>query len=186
MILINCGLGNTAHLFLLRLSWRFLNNFPRMWCVWCQNVNGIKNIVMWDTFSNIIFFCFIYGRLFNENFDTWSFSPHIPRILRASSLSSATMEETNKNQVIWSRVLTKKLLKGTVQNKNREGIYIFVQKPLFKIFEAKWNVVLKILDGMKYQRDSFHQLVVHVSCARGRTRRKSAFHVTLCLAYDEI
>lgn len=56
MILINCGLGNTAHLFLLRLSWRFLNNFPRMWCVWCQNVNGIKNIVMWDTFSNIIFF----------------------------------------------------------------------------------------------------------------------------------
>lgn len=107
MILINCGLGNTAHLFLLRLSWRFLNNFPRMWCVWCQNVNGIKNIVMWDTFSNIIFFCFIYGRLFNENFDTWSFSPRIPRILRASSLSSATMEETNKNQVIWSRVLTK-------------------------------------------------------------------------------
>lgn len=107
MILINCGLGNTAHLFLLRLSWRFLNNFPRMWCVWCQNVNGIKNIVMWDTFSNIIFFCFIYGRLFNENFDTWSFSPHIPRILRASSLSSATMDETNKNQVIWSRVLTK-------------------------------------------------------------------------------
>lgn len=82
--------------------------------------------------------------------------------------------------------LLKKLLKGTVQNKNREGIYIFVQKPLFKIFEAKWNVVLKILDGMKYQRDSFHQLVVHVSCARGRTRRKSAFHVTLCLAYDEI
>lgn len=107
MILIKCGLGNTAHLFLLRLSWRFLNNFPRMWCVWCQNVNGIKNIVMWDTFSNIIFFCFIYGRLFNENFDTWSFSPHIPRILRASSLSSATMDETNKNQVIWSRVLTK-------------------------------------------------------------------------------
>lgn len=107
MILINCGLGNTAHLFLLRLSWRFLNNFPRMWCVWCQNVNGIKNIVMWDTFSNIIFFGFIYGRLFNENFDTWSFSPRIPRILRASSLSSATMEETNKNQVIWSRVLTK-------------------------------------------------------------------------------
>lgn len=107
MILINRGLGNTAHLFLLRLSWRFLNNFSRIWCVWCQNVNDIKNIVMWDTFSNIISFCFIYGRLFEENFDTWSSSPRIPRILRASSLSSATMEETNKNQVIWSRVLTK-------------------------------------------------------------------------------
>lgn len=115
MILINCGLGNTAHLFLLRLSWRFLNNFPRMWCVWCQNVNGIKNIVMWDTFSNIIFFCFIYGRLFNENFDTWSFSPRIPRILRASSLSSATMEETNKIKLFGHVCLLKVFIKKTTK-----------------------------------------------------------------------